>query len=501
MGKTDVIVIGSGLGGLLCAALLSREGLGVRVLEQQPVAGGNLQTFIRRGREFETGMHYAGSLGPGQPLKRYWDYLGITKDLELKQLDPDGYDRILFGDAEYPVAQGADNLRARLEPYFPGAGQQLRKYVNDLEEITRSFALYNLEMPGEDRESAYRSLSAVEFLGKINATDPRNGNSLSSVLAGNNFLYGGSSDAPLHMHALISHSFLSGAYRIVGGSRQLAERLVSTIQAAGGEVYTGRQVNRLEKLSKGFRLETQNGEIFESDRVVAAIHPVSLIKMMPAGSFRPAFTSRIGSLPASPAPFALFLSMKPGTFPYLNANYYSHLTGSPWDQSEIREKTWPSMYMLSTPCSSADQQHAGTVIVLTYLHFDEVRPWESTLTGRRGPGYREFKEEKAERLIKAVARRFPEIRQGILHVETATPLTWRDYTGTPFGSMYGIRKDWQNPDNSVVHPRTRIPGLFFTGQNVNLHGALGVTVGSVLTCSEILGLNYLLKKIRDGKES
>jgi all-trans-retinol 13,14-reductase len=82
-------------------------------------------------------------------------------------------------------------------------------------------------------------------------------------------------------------------------------------------------------------------------------------------------------------------------------------------------------------------------------------------------------------------------------METSTPLTWRDFTGTPGGSMYGIQKDYCNPSGTVVFPNTKIPGFFFTGQNVNLHGVLGVTIGSVMTCSEILGYDYLLKKIRN----
>jgi all-trans-retinol 13,14-reductase len=47
-------------------------------------------------------------------------------------------------------------------------------------------------------------------------------------------------------------------------------------------------------------------------------------------------------------------------------------------------------------------------------------------------------------------------------------------------------------------PKTKIPNFYFTGQNTNLHGVLGVTIGSVVTCGEILGLEYLLKKIKDG---
>ena len=72
----------------------------------------------------------------------------------------------------------------------------------------------------------------------------------------------------------------------------------------------------------------------------------------------------------------------------------------------------------------------------------------------------------------------------------------RDYTGIPEGSMYGIERDFNDPVVTNILPRTKIPGLYFTGQNINLHGVLGVTIGSILTCGEILGIEYLVNKIR-----
>jgi len=49
----------------------------------------------------------------------------------------------------------------------------------------------------------------------------------------------------------------------------------------------------------------------------------------------------------------------------------------------------------------------------------------------------------------------------------------------------------------IFEKHTKIPGFYFTGQNLNMHGAPGVTIGAVMTCAEILGLEYLFNKIRD----
>jgi len=79
---------------------------------------------------------------------------------------------------------------------------------------------------------------------------------------------------------------------------------------------------------------------------------------------------------------------------------------------------------------------------------------------------------------------------------TSTPLTWRDYTGTRAGSPYGILKDHNRPLESMILPRTKIRNLFLTGQNTNIHGILGVTISSVVTCGELIDIRYLVRKIR-----
>ena len=69
------------------------------------------------------------------------------------------------------------------------------------------------------------------------------------------------------------------------------------------------------------------------------------------------------------------------------------------------------------------------------------------------------------------------------------------YTGTPEGSAYGIMKNYQNPLSTLIPVRSKVKNLLFAGQNVNMHGVLGVTLTSLISCSELLGEEYLAKKI------
>ncbi|MBP8602872.1 MAG: NAD(P)/FAD-dependent oxidoreductase, partial [Bacteroidaceae bacterium] len=79
---------------------------------------------------------------------------------------------------------------------------------------------------------------------------------------------------------------------------------------------------------------------------------------------------------------------------------------------------------------------------------------------------------------------------------TSTPLTYRDYTGTRNGSLYGIAKDVNLGAAGRVSFRTRVPNLFLAGQSVNSHGILGVLMGSFVVCDNLLGSGVMYEGIR-----
>jgi all-trans-retinol 13,14-reductase len=489
--KYDTIIAGSGLGGLLCGTILAKEGMKVCILEKSRQAGGCLQTFRRQGVVFDTGVHYFGGMDPGQTLYRYWNYLGLTGSLALERMNPDGFDIIGINGCDYPMAMGFDHFIEQLLPCFPSEKENLDKYIRSLEEICASFPLYNLELPKDLKEENYRSQGAYDFFSAISG----NGR-LASVLAGNNLLYAGDrKHTPLHLPALINHSFISSAWRTVGGSAQIAEKLMNDILAHGGEIHLEEEVTAIEPDGKGFTVTTNRDRCFSGKRFISGIHPAKTLKMMEPSVFRKSFFKRITNLKNTVSSFALYLVMKDRSFPYLDSNYYFHKTEDVWQGGS--DDGWPSGYMLHTPAPASKDGFAKSMIILTAMPFTKVKKWEHTRQGQRGREYAGFKDHCAASLLDIAAQRFPGLKSAIQYMETSTPLTWRDYTGIPEGSMYGIERDYQDPLVTNLLPATKIPGFYFTGQNINLHGVLGVTIGAVLTCGEILGLEYLLTKVRN----
>ena len=215
---------------------------------------------------------------------------------------------------------------------------------------------------------------------------------------------------------------------------------------------------------------------------------------------RNAYRSRMQNLDNTIGTFLLNIVLKKDTFPYLNYNYYHHETGDAWEGINYNNENWPLTYALFANAASKHEEYTDSLTIMTYMRYEDVAKWKDTFntdthSTSRGADYEAFKNEKAERLLDVVEKRFAGIRSCIQSYYVATPLSYRDYQGSADGSMYGIEKDHRNSFKTFIAPRTRLPNLLLTGQNLNLHGILGVTISALITCGELLDIEALLEKI------
>ncbi len=499
MEKYDVVIVGSGLGGLECGVILSREGYKVLVLEKNKQIGGNLQTFSRDKRIFDTGIHYIGGLDEGQNLHQYFKYLGIMDDLRLKKLDEDGFDVVSFeGDpTDYEYAQGYDRFIEVMSGHFPEERKAIVEYCDMLRKVCQRFPMYNLRPNNPDESSiAYHDVSARDFI--VSCTQ---NTKLQAVLAGTNALYAGEADkTSLYTHALVTNSYIESAYRCVDGGSQIARYLTKIIIQNGGKVLKHAKVSKFVFKDEAIEaVELDDGQRFEGKHFISNLHPAVTFDMVEEGKIRSVYRKRINNLENSISVFIVYLVMKKDSVKYFNRNYYHYINPDVWSGTAYGDD-WPRGYALFTGVSSKDSVYTDAVTVMAYMHYDEMTQWESTHNtvlhkDERGESYDAFKREKAEQLIQHMGKRFPEIARNIDTYYTSTPLTYRDYIGTKDGSLYGVINDYKNPMRSFISARTKIPNLLLTGQNLNMHGVLGVTISSIVTCSELLGNKYIMDKV------
>ncbi len=494
--KYDVIIVGSGIGGLMTAFVLSKKGYRVCLLEKNGKLGGTLQAYKRNGRMLGTGMHYIGSLDKGQMMHSIFKYFGLFDGIEYQRMDEKGFDIFNIAGKEIKYPMGLNNLRKQFYDYFPNEKDAIDHYITGLVNTVKEQNVYALKEEDASKkwDKGALEINAWEYICSVTKNEE-----LRNALAALNYVYAGRKEVtPFYNHALINYYFISSSYRIVGSSQLLADRLAEQIKEFGGTVLNRKEVVSFifdDKELKG--VETASGERFFADNIISNAHPSTTMNWIPEGKIKKSYRKRMSNLKNTLAAFSLHLILKPGTVKYRNYNYSVYKNSDVWYASSYDEKKWPEHYLVHWPAKSKDPEYVDDVTILTHMKYEEVEKWKDLPLKRRGAEYEAFKNQKAEKLLDFVAEKFPEFKENLETYYVATPLAFRDYLGTPTGSMYGKERNYLRPLESTISHKTKIPNLYLTGQNLNLHGMLGVSLSSLITAGEFVGLKELLKEVRE----
>ena len=411
---SEAVVIGSGLGGLLCGSILARHGYRVTVLERGAQMGGCLQSFVREGIRFDTGFHSVAGLAPGEPLYRIFEPLGLMHLPWRKVASPDevvvdGVSHLLPNPADVPAL-------ARIKP--------LAYYIGT-------------EFPEEASSGAEEWLKAAGLDSRV-------------LLGATLRLQSPLNEVSLHEYAHIAYHFMNGSWRLDGGGKVLAEAIAADIRSRGGEVLTHKEAVRICPADDGpCQVLCADGSSYRGI-VVSDIHPLEPAALV-RPSLRSSYLKRLSILRNGSGIFTTYIKLKQKRIRYIDNAI--------------------SLDGMLVHFGHADQD--GYALSLDLMTHVEETPAQ--------------REAFAKACISRASARIPGLEDAVEAFWTSTPDTWKRYTGTPGGSAYGILKQQSQLSVCVVSPRTPLPGLFLTGQNLGLHGVLGVSYTAVRTCSVILG--------------
>ena len=238
--KYDAVIIGSGLGGLECAHILSKAGMSVLLLERGTQAGGCLQSYRRHGLAFDTGFHYVGGLDEGQSLHSAFRHLGLLR-LPWQRLD-NHFDRVTIGNQTFSFAQGYDAFVETLTVAFPAERDALNKYADMLKQCgEQQFDALNPQTGESSVLSRFFETSAYQYL-----TETFHDPLLINVLCGTSLKMELRKESlPLFTFAHGNGSFIESSWRLKGDGSLIVNSLADGIRMHGGEIICNAEVQEL----------------------------------------------------------------------------------------------------------------------------------------------------------------------------------------------------------------------------------------------------------------
>jgi all-trans-retinol 13,14-reductase len=498
----DTIIIGSGIGGLACAAALAKNGHTVLVFEQHVVAGGLTSTFSRKGFTWDVGIHYLGEMGPDEQARRILDWLSNSA---IRMAPTDSvYDIIHFpGDFKIAFESPAEALKQNLEEKFPQSSAEIKAFLSLLGKVACEFStpfrlrvlprlfawIYSRWTAGRIRKWWGRTID--EVLGET-ISDKK----LRSVLTAQWGDHGGRpSEGSFAMHAMIMNHYLNGAYYPVGGAHTFADSLIPVIENAGGEVRVKSPVKEiLVANGKARGVMLKDGTRHYAKQVVSAIGARDTVQqLLPTSAHDTVWAQEILSLKLSSGHLCLYLGFE-GNIRKAGATSANHWVYETWDTNAAvwndpaatdAPRLFVSFPSLKDPMHEAGEKQKHTGEVVTWINWELFSKWEKSSRGDRPEEYKELKRLLEDKLLAQFKRYFPEIASLITYHELSTPITMVHYVRRKEGASYGLDVTPRRFLSRSLRVRTPVKGLYLAGQDVTTPGITGAMMGGVLAAAAI----------------
>ncbi len=484
-----LVIIGSGLGGLSTGIILSKLGYQVIIVEKNKDAGGLLRSYRRSGVDLEVGVHYLGSLAKGQVLDRFFDYLGVKESIPVSRMGENGViDRYIFNASKrdaltFDLPEGIDRFSARLHTFFPNDTRCIEKVIHHIRMAADSLHNLDLLLASDDAFTLFEQTDPYGTI--LDGLGCSSG--LRSVLGmASSWLGVPLADCPAYYHNMALASYLSSSWRLEKSGAHMADVFVKQFESLGGVVRTESEVSELlvkDRVVQGVKFA--GGEEEEADIVIAAIHPQKMLSMLPAGATKPSYANRIRRLQNSHSALSVHALVDSAVLPEIPYNLFDVDTDKKGDITDLR------YYQIR----KSRREGRNVLSILTSGHDTLWQPWKKTKSGERPEQYIQLKTELAKKLIEEAQTVIGKTK-GLQLLDVATPLTMRDWVGSPEGSAYGVLRCASQLLATGMLNRTAVKNLYLSGQNVLAPGVIGVIMGSFSTVKLLLGQQEFRERVR-----
>lgn len=512
----DAIIVGAGLGGLSAAAILARRGRRVLVVDRHYVAGGNATIFKRRGYEFDVGLHYIGGCQPAGPVQRILRAAG-AEGVVFEEMDPDGFDTLVFPDFTFRVPKGTAAFQRRLREQFPGEHRGIDRYISLVEALvafqgasaSRLVALAQT-LPGALLLLRWVGSTFGAFLDTC-TKNPR----LRAVLSAQSGDYGlPPSRASLVVGAGLLAHYMAGAYFPKGGGQVISDSLVDALERNAGKVLLRTSVQRiLVERGRVTGVEIESKHL--GRRIVRAPIVVSnadlkqtMETLLGPAHVKPKVLARTRAFEMSPALGVVYLGVRrdlraeghPSTNYWIHPSYDAELPYAAVARGEFPDEptTYISIASVKDPTNPHLAPQGITNLQIMSLVPSTPESWGTTAAEvasgaySKSAAYRARKEAFSASLLASARHVFPTLGDEIAYHEVATPLTHQRFTSSTGGTSYGIAVTpaqflWNRPS-----ARTDIQGLYLAGASCRTGpGIVGALLSGVVAASAVRGKQSL----------
>jgi all-trans-retinol 13,14-reductase len=522
----DVIVIGSGLGGLSCAAILSKLfNKKVLVLEQHYKLGGFTHDFSRKNYHWDVGVHYVGDVSKGSFSGGVFKY--ITEDRLQWQTIPEPYDTHVFPDLKLEIGQGYENYAKCLIAVYPDQESNIKQYIEDIKAVVDWQNRYNKSLilppflyPVSDfvrtKNEDLALMTTKDYLDKTFTNDEIKGALVSSW--GNYGIL--PKDSAFFIHCMNVVHFFHGANYPVGGAGNIAKSIVPTIEKSGGKCLVNHRVLeiivengkatgvRANYMKNRLKPETDEEKVFTADTIISDAGVFNtyvkfLAKAAENNTKLTQYKSEIENFPVGRAHMNLFLGLKgdlstiglKGGNLWISDNYDHDQVDS--ESSQVLDGKIQTAFM-SSP-SMRDKDSKGiTAEIITFVDIKEFEKWSNTQHNKRPEDYEAMKEKVAKAMIEYVEKYYPGFKDLVDFYELSSPLTTVHFNNANAGSMYGLAAIPERYKTRWARPYSPIKNVFLTGADIAAHSVAGVVSGGLLTAGVSQGLfsfNKILKAL------
>jgi all-trans-retinol 13,14-reductase len=503
----DAIIIGSGIGGMTTAALMSKAGQKVLVLEQHYTAGGYTHSYSRNGYEWDVGVHYIGEVGdPKSSLRRVFDFI-TDGQLKWAKMD-DNYDRFYFGEEFYNLTAGREKFQNDLIKNFPDDTKAIKKYLTMLDSVTRFIPLQVMDklLPNKLGNTYsffkkyglpdYFNQTTYEVLSRLTQNQK-----LIAVLTGQ---YGDCGLPPKEssflIHALIARHYLNGAYYPEGGAWKIADTIIPVIQQSGGDLLTYASVQKIViEHGKAVGVEMADGHIIKAPKVISSAGVMNTFKyLLPENIVKKhGYDQHLKTVSPSKAHLGMYIGLNESPsalkLPKTNFWVFPHYDAEKaFNEFEAdKEQEFPALYISFPAAKDPEWQRnhpdKSTIEIVVPCPYEWFAEWKDEPWGKRGEAYETLKEYFTQRMLEALYNKMPHLRGKIDYYETSTPLSTDFFCGYKQGELYGLDHDPKRFEQNWLRPKTSIPGLYLTGQDVLTCGIGGAMMAGVMTTVSVLG--------------